>query len=99
MPDEEEKKVETTETKVEVPETTETVEVKEPAANDEMAKFMLDVMGQLANLTEKIEKLVPIEPAAETTEEPGETPEEKPADNEAPSEEEVDAIDKLLQSE
>ena len=55
---------------------------------EELVSLLSDLQGQMANMQETIDKLSPIEEAAEET--PEETPEEL-------SDEEVSEIDKLLQ--
>lgn len=60
---------------------------------DELTSFLMDLQGQIANLTETVDKLAPVEPEAE-----------EPASDDQPeeetlSDEDVSEIDKLLQSE
>lgn len=90
----EEKKVEIQKEEDGNPDTVEVVDA--PEVDDAMSKMLMDIAGQLANLTEKVDKLVPSEAPAEST---SEDSEEKPPAEEEPSEDEVDEIDKLLQSE
>ena len=94
MPEEEEKKVEIQKEENGNPDTVE--EVDAPKVDDAMTKMLMDILGQVANLTEKVDKLVPAEAPAEKT---SEDPEEKPPAEEEPSEDDVAEIDKLLQSE
>ena len=61
---------------------------------DDLTSFLLDLQGQIANLTETVDKIKPVEEPAE--EEPTEEPKEEPVEEE-PTEEEVSEIDKLLQ--
>ena len=60
---------------------------------DDLTSFLLDLQGQIANLTETVDKIKPVEddPAEETTEESTEE------STEEPTEEEISEIDKLLQ--
>src|SRR5699024_10899944 len=83
---EEEKKEETTES-------TETNDKPSFKTVDELTNFLLDLQGQIGNMQETIDKLTPVEETTETPEEkPEETPEEKTDD-------EINEIDRLLQSE
>lgn len=61
---------------------------------DDLTSFLLDLQGQIANLTETVDKIKPVEEPAE--EEPTEETKEEPVEEEA-SEEEISEIDKLLQ--
>ena len=61
---------------------------------DDLTSFLLDLQGQIANLTETVDKIKPVEEPAE--EEPTEETKEEPVEEE-PTEEEVSEIDKLLQ--
>ena len=61
---------------------------------DDLTSFLLDLQGQIANLTETVDKIKPVEEPAE--EEPEEETKEEPVEEE-PTEEEVSEIDKLLQ--
>ena len=61
---------------------------------DDLTSFLLDLQGQIANLTETVDKIKPVEERAE--EEPTEETKEEPVEEE-PTEEEVSEIDKLLQ--
>ena len=60
---------------------------------DDLTSFLLDLQGQIANLTETVDKIKPVEddPVEETTEESTEE------STEEPTEEEISEIDKLLQ--
>ena len=83
---EEEKKDQTTES-------TETNDKPSFKTVDELTNFLLDLQGQIGNMQETIDKLTPVEETTETPEEkPEETPEEKTDD-------EINEIDRLLQSE
>ena len=60
---------------------------------DDLTNFLIDLQGQIANLTETVDKIKPVEePAEEATEEPKEEPVEEEV-----TEEEISEIDKLLQ--
>ena len=61
---------------------------------DDLTDFLIDLQGQIANLTETVDKIKPVEEPAE--EEPTEETKEEPVEEE-PTEEEVSEIDKLLQ--
>ena len=61
---------------------------------DELTNFLIDLQGQIANLTEVVDKIKPVEEPAE--EEVTEETKEEPVEEE-PTEEEVSEIDKLLQ--
>ena len=61
---------------------------------DDLTDFLIDLQGQIANLTETVDKIKPVEEPAE--EEPEEEKKEEPVEEE-PTEEEVSEIDKLLQ--
>ena len=61
---------------------------------DDLTSFLLDLQGQIANLTETVDKIKPVEEPAE--EEPEEETKVEPVEEE-PTEEEVSEIDKLLQ--
>lgn len=56
---------------------------------DELTKFLMDLQGQIANMQETIDKLSPVEEKAEETE----------VKEEELSDEEINEIDRLLQSE
>ena len=61
---------------------------------DELSNFLLDLQGQISNLTETVDKLSPVEQNAEEGKEgKEETKEEELTD------EEVSEVDRLLQSE
>lgn len=60
---------------------------------DELTTFLLDLQGQIANLTETVDKLSPV---TETDPEPDPDPDPEP---EQLSDEEISEIDQLLQSE
>ena len=60
---------------------------------DELTTFLLDLQGQIANLTETVDKLSPV---SETDPEPDPDPDPEP---EQLSDEEISEIDQLLQSE
>ena len=60
---------------------------------DDLTNFLIDLQGQIANLTETVDKIKPVE---ESAEEPTEETKEEPVEEE-PTEEEVSEIDKLLQ--
>ena len=62
---------------------------------DELTNFLIDLQGQIANLTETVDKIKPVEEPAEE-EKPEEETKEDPVEEEV-SEEEVSEIDKLLQ--
>src|SRR5699024_7864879 len=61
---------------------------------DDLTDFLIDLQGQIANLTETVDKIKPVEddPAEETTEEPKEESVEEEV-----REEEISEIDKILQ--
>ena len=61
---------------------------------DDLTSFLLDLQGQIANLTETVDKIKPVEESEE--EKPEEETKEEPVEEE-PTEEEVSEIDKLLQ--
>lgn len=61
---------------------------------DDLTSFLLDLQGQIANLTETVDKIKPVEESEE--EKPEEETKEEPVEEEA-SEEEISEIDKLLQ--
>ena len=61
---------------------------------DDLTDFLIDLQGQIANLTETVDKLKPVEESEE--EKPEEETKEEPVEEE-PTEEEVSEIDKLLQ--
>ena len=68
----------------------------EITSKEELITLLTDLQGQVANLTETVDKLQPV---VDEPEEP--TDEEEPTDptdEEEPTPEEVDEIDKLLQS-
>ena len=95
MPDEEEEKKVVTPTEEDGnPETVEVVD--QPKVDDALTAMLMDILGQIANLTEKVDKLVPAEAPEEPVSEP---PGDEPPAEEEPSEDEVAEIDKLLQSE
>ena len=56
---------------------------------DELTKFLMDLQGQIANMQEIIDKLAPVEEKAE----------ESAEKEEELSDEEINEIDRLLQSE
>ena len=62
---------------------------------DDLTSFLIDLQGQIANLTETVDKIKPVEEPAEE-EKPEEETKEEPVEEE-PTEEEVSEIDKLLQ--
>ena len=62
---------------------------------DDLTSFLLDLQGQIANLTETVDKIKPVEEPAEE-EKPEEETKEEP-DEEEVNEEEISEIDKLLQ--
>ena len=92
MPEEEEKKVEIQKEEDGNPDTVEVVD----APDDAVKTMLMDILGQVANLTEKVDKLVPAEAPSETT---SEDQEEKPPAEEEPSDEELEELDRQLQSE
>ena len=59
---------------------------------DELTQFLMDLQGQILNMQETIDKLSPVEEKAEEQEEKSEGEEEL-------SDEEINEIDRLLQSE
>ena len=61
---------------------------------DDLTSFLLDLQGQIANLTETVDKIKPVEESEE--EKPEEETKEEPVEEES-SEEEISEIDKLLQ--
>ena len=64
---------------------------------DDLTSFLLDLQGQIANLTETVDKIKPVEESEEEKpEEETEETKEEPVEEEA-SEEEISEIDKLLQ--
>ena len=60
---------------------------------DELSNFLLDLQGQISNLTEIVDKLSPVEESSEEGSDPAEETKEELTD------EEVFEIDRLLQSE
>ena len=62
---------------------------------DDLTSFLLDLQGQIANLTETVDKIKPVEESEEEKPEEEETKED-PVEEEV-SEEEISEIDKLLQ--
>ena len=62
---------------------------------DELTNFLIDLQGQIANLTETVDKIKPVEEPAEEEKTEEETKEEP--DEEEVNEEEISEIDKLLQ--
>jgi len=62
---------------------------------DDLTSFLLDLQGQIANLTETVDKIKPVE-ESEEEEKPEEGTKEETVEEE-PTEEEVSEIDKLLQ--
>ena len=60
---------------------------------DDLTNFLIDLQGQIANLTETVDKIKPVE---EPAEEPTEEPKEETVEEEV-TEEEISEIDKLLQ--
>ena len=63
---------------------------------DDLTNFLIDLQGQIANLTETVDKIKPVEEPAEEEEKPEEETKEEPVEEE-PTEEEISEIDKLLQ--
>ena len=64
---------------------------------DELTNFLIDLQGQIANLTETVDKIKPVEePAEEEKPEEEEETKEDPVEEEV-TEEEISEIDKLLQ--
>ena len=61
---------------------------------EDLTNFLIDLQGQIANLTETVDKIKPVEESEE--EKPEEETKEEPVEEE-PTEEEVSEIDKLLQ--
>ena len=61
---------------------------------DELTNFLIDLQGQIANLTETVDKIKPVEESEE--EKPEEETKDDPVEEEVP-EEEISEIDKLLQ--
>lgn len=61
---------------------------------DDLTDFLIDLQGQIANLTETVDKIKPVEESEE--EKPEEETKEEPVEEE-PTEEEISEIDKLLQ--
>lgn len=61
---------------------------------DELSNFLMDLQGQITNLTESVDKLNPVD---ETTEQEETTDQEK--ETSEMTDEEVSEIDQLLQSE
>lgn len=59
---------------------------------DELTNFLLDLQGQIVNLTETVDKLSPVTETNEETDTPDEQAEEM-------TDEEISEIDQLLQSE
>lgn len=59
---------------------------------DELTNFLLDLQGQIVNLTETVDKLSPVTETDEETDTPDEQTEQL-------SDEEISEIDQLLQSE
>ena len=59
---------------------------------DELSNFLLDLQGQISNLTETVDKLSPVTETDEETDTPDEQAEEM-------TDEEISEIDQLLQSE
>lgn len=59
---------------------------------DELTNFLLDLQGQIVNLTETVDKLSPVTETDEETDTPDEQAEEM-------TDEEISEIDQLLQSE
>ena len=62
---------------------------------DDLTSFLLDLQGQIANLTETVDKIKPVEEPAEE-EKPEEETKEDPVEEEV-TDEEISEIDKLLQ--
>ena len=60
---------------------------------DELSNFLLDLQGQISNLTETVDKLSPVEESSEEGSDPAEETKEEISD------EELSEIDRLLQSE
>ena len=65
---------------------------------DDLTDFLIDLQGQIANLTETVDKIKPVEEPAEEKpeEEVTEEPKEESVEEEV-NEEEISEIDKLLQ--
>lgn len=61
---------------------------------DELTNFLIDLQGQIANLTETVDKIKPVEESEE--EKPEEETKDDPVEEEV-TEEEISEIDKLLQ--
>ena len=61
---------------------------------DDLTNFLIDLQGQIANLTETVDKIKPVEESEE--EKPEEETKEEP-DEEEVTDEEISEIDKLLQ--
>ena len=61
---------------------------------DDLTSFLLDLQGQIANLTETVDKIKPVEESEE--EKPEEGTKEESVEEEV-NEEEISEIDKLLQ--
>ena len=61
---------------------------------DDLTDFLIDLQGQIANLTETVDKIKPVEESEE--EKPEEETKEEPVEEES-TEEEISEIDKLLQ--
>ena len=66
---------------------------------DDLTDFLIDLQGQIANLTETVDKIKPVEEPAEEEKPEEETKEETKEEpvEEEPTEEEISEIDKLLQ--
>ena len=60
---------------------------------DDLTNFLLDLQGQISNLTETVDKLSPVEESSEEGSDQAEETKEELSD------EEVSEIDRLLQSE
>ena len=63
---------------------------------DDLTDFLIDLQGQIANLTETVDKIKPVEEPAEEKPEEEEETKEDPVEEEV-TEEEISEIDKLLQ--
>ena len=66
---------------------------------DELTNFLLDLQGQIVNLTETVDKLSPVKETDEETDTPDEQTDTPDEQTEKLSDEEISEIDQLLQSE
>lgn len=64
------------------------------ATADELTSFLMDLQGQIVNIQETVDKLAPAEEETPTEE----TEEGQEVETEEPTEEEINEIDQLLQS-